>query len=160
MFKINEVSDVFVDGVVKDSTGHVLFVSLIGTDTELQALAGRLSLSAGHSDALKSISFRDDDNQSVGLVIPQQVEKVSQRMRNEAMMSGAHVFWFQRLLLPQYWGVGKGYLLIQTTCSAEEFDMKLWQTTKNICRLPLLDHWRTTLLEHVQGAFSLALATS
>jgi hypothetical protein len=146
MYKLLEIGDVFVDAAVKDSMGQMLFVSFIGTDTELQALAGRLSLSSSHPEHIKTVNFRDENNDLVMLSFPKSLEKASQRMDLDAVMNGVHVFWYQKKLLPQYFDAGKGILVNKLNISEDEFNEQLWQMIKHVCRPPLLDHWRETLL--------------
>lgn len=149
MFQLLELSDIYVDAVVKDNNiGQVLFISMIGTDTQLQALAASLSLPASDPRALRSLTMLDNDNKHIPLSFPQSMEKTQQRLQPDAAFSGAHVFWYSKALLPQYFELGRGYLLNHAQdASTDVFNQRLWDTTKSVCRVPLLDTWKTTLTD-------------
>lgn len=146
MYQCTNVEDVWIDGVVKSLSGESLFVSMIGSESEMQSMIARASLNKNHSDFLSEITF-DVENKSKVFKFPKEVEKTTARMKPDAKINGVHGFFYSRNLLPQYAEPGKGILLLEGEVSEEEKLSRLWRLINDVSYPPLFEHWQQVVID-------------
>ena len=154
LLAIGEYPDLYADACCASRDDDCLFLSLWGRDTAIQELLARLTLPPSQNgiDALHiqqgetqhRVRFRDMDRYS----------KRSTRIYRQTRFGSLVQLWLydQRCVSPDRANLEAIALLERE--APEAVDDRLWVRVKDLCPLPLLDHWAgdvMTLL-HTQHA--------
>lgn len=147
LYCIDECPDLMADAYIGDEVGNLVFLSLWGRDTAIQQFLPRLTLGR-NEDGLDHFHLVNEQGASFAAFI-HDIERLDKRttrsLRRTLFGSMVHLWLFdKRCLAPD-----------QTNASAlalcpkadTEPDQQLWSLVRQTCPLPLLDHWRDTVLQ-------------
>ena len=145
MYKIDEVSDLYVDAFLMDQS-QLIFLSVWGRDTALQEFFARLTLPKSEQ-GLREIHLENlDTNQTHFVDIPdiEKLDKTTGRAQTKVFGQLSHVFIYDKLAIKPDALNNRALLFYQN----EQPD--IWEIVKEACHLPLLDHWKKTVLSTFQ----------
>jgi len=163
LMQVDEAPELFADAVLVDAADNLLFLSLWGRDTALQEFLARLSLPV-HEGGLDSF-FLCPGNSENGLSeykLPRRklvqigdadrLDHYSGRMPTNIFGDMAHLWLFNRLVTEPDLANRRTIALfkpdeVSTEAGREAVHSRIWQLTKAICHLPLLDHWINPVTE-------------
>ena len=141
LYKIDEVSDLYVDAFLTDQS-QLVFLSVWGRDTALQEFFARLTLPKSEQ-GLREIHLENlNTNQTHFIDIPdiEKLEKTTGRAQSKLFGQLSHVFIYDKLAVKPD-ALNNRALLFYLD---EKPD--IWEIVKEACHLPLLDHWKETVL--------------
>ncbi len=165
MLAINEVNDVYCDALVCDE-GYLVFASCWGRDTAIQELLARLTLT-GSEGGISQLSFDGNVDKSspiqfvnfpVKIGDPDRLDKMTGRMPKSNLFGDlVHVWLFdKKVRLPDYVN-REAYLLVLP--GQNDHDEMAWGLIKQVCHLPMLGHWRQTIIDLMRESGWLKLVT-
>lgn len=142
-----EVHGVFADAVVTDTHGALVFLSLWGRDTAIQELLGRLSVSE-REGGLEQLSLTRPDHPRIQIhtVNVDRYGKITGRMPKDNLFGAVTQLWLYDRLVIEPDRVNRRAVMLHQD-SGGDWKSRLWQLVRQTCHLPLLDHWRDTILE-------------
>lgn len=153
VYQVKEVSDIFSDACVRDDAGNLLFVSLYGRDGALLQFFSSFSLKRDEG-GLDGFTLIDGSGKShyIALADPNRLEKFSGRLpRNNLFGNLAHTWLYDpRLAKRDY--VNRVAWVIDEVDSEDgtlidaSIREKAWEVMKELSPIPLLDHWKSTIL--------------
>jgi hypothetical protein len=136
LYRIDECPDVMADACVGDDQGNLIFLSIWARDTAVQQFLARLTLG------------RDEQGLDQFHVI------TTRAYRRTLFGSLSNVWLFDRRCVKPDKANASALALLPRD-SAHRLD-RLWMLVRDTCPLPLLDHWRETVLELLQTREMLA----
>lgn len=181
MFQTLEQSDVFVDACASDQHAQLLFLSVYGRDTSVQQLMARLHqpVSQGGVDSV-TLRLPADKADALKVLIgdARRLEKVTGRIPKAGLLGNlVHAWIFDPKILkvdhaartawlfdrqegsgPSDEGLASSQAVERsavTTAALSTAD-PVWQLVKELSSVPLMEHWRDRVLQHLQlvGAIS------
>lgn len=151
LHRVDECSDLMADALVCDAQGTLVFVSLWGRDTAIQQFLARLTLGS-NEDGLEQFHIVTDKGASIPAFIGNidRLEKRFTRTYRRTLFGSLVNLWLfdKRCTKPDKSNASALALLPQD--STHQLD-RLWTLVQDTCPLPLLDHWRDTVLELLQS---------
>jgi hypothetical protein len=148
MLVLDTLHDVYCDALVCDD-GYLVFASLWGRDTAIQELLARLSLSLSEG-GLTQLQFDDEHDSRYSRLArignPDRLDKMSGRMPKANLFGDIVHLWLfdKRVKLPDY-ANRQAYLLM---LSGQKNVLEMtWNLIKDVCHLPLLEHWQDAVLK-------------
>lgn len=150
LYRIDECPDVMADACVCDDQGDLIFLSIWARDTAVQQFLARLTL--GHDEqGLDQFHVITDQGGSVPVFVGN-VDRLEKRMtrayRRTLFGSLSNVWLFDRRCIKPDKANASALALLPKG-SVHRLD-RLWTLVRETCPLPLLDHWRETVLELLQ----------
>ncbi len=149
LYRIDECPDLMADGCVGDEHGNLIFLSVWARDTAVQEFLARLTL--GRSEQGLDLFHLVTDQASIPVFVgnTDNLEKRTTRtFRRTLFGSMVHLWLFdKRCVKPDK--ANASALALLPRDSAHRLD-RLWTLVQDTCPLPLLDHWRDTVLELLQ----------
>lgn len=159
LMNVDEAPELFADAVLVDAYDKLLFISLWGRDTALQEFLARITLS--QDDEGLQIFFLTADTkasdeprrQRVVIGETRRLDHYSGRMPSQNLFGDlAHLWIFDRLVAePDLSNRRTIALFREERLPANEVTVaaqrRIWQVTKSLCHLPLLDHWAATVID-------------
>ena len=150
LYRIDECPDVMADACVGDDQGNLIFLSIWARDTAVQQFLARLTL--GHDEqGLDQFHVITDEGGSVPVLVGS-VDRLEKRMtrayRRTLFGSLSNVWLFDRCCIKPDKANASALALLPKG-SVHRLD-RLWTLVRETCPLPLLDHWRETVLELLQ----------
>ncbi|MGB1763066.1 hypothetical protein [Alloalcanivorax xenomutans] len=146
LYRIEECPDLMVDGHVGDERGNLVFLSLWGRDTAIQSFLARLTLGRDEQ-GLDHFHLILEHDSRVSVFVPNtdHLEKRTTRAYRQTLFGTlVHVWLFDtRCLTPDR---TNGAALTLLPRGFPNSDPRLWHGVRETCALPLLDHWRDTVL--------------
>ena len=181
MFQALEQSDVFVDACASDQHAQLLFLSVYGRDTSVQQLMARLHqpVSQGGVDAV-TLRLPSGKSEALKVLIgdARRLEKITGRIPKAGLLGNlVHAWIFDPKILKVDHAARTAWLFdrqegssppdegqafpeglapaAQTSASLSAAD-QVWQVIKELSSVPLMEHWRDRVLQHLQlvGAIS------
>ena len=156
LYRIDECPDVMADACVGDDQGNLIFLSIWARDTAVQQFLARLTLGRDEQ-GLDQFHIITDQGGSVPVFIGN-VDRLEKRMtrayRRTLFGSLSNVWLFDRRCVKPDKANASALALLPRD-SAHRLD-RLWMLVRDTCPLPLLDHWRETVLELLQSREMLA----
>lgn len=151
LYRIDECAELMVDACLCDEQRTLVFLSLWGRDTAVQEFLARLTLGE-KEDGLSRFHLLTDEHRSIPVFVGN-VERLEKRttraFRRTLFGSMLHVWLFDRCCIkPDKANASALALLPKDAVSHTE---RLWTLVRETCPLPLLDHWRDTVLELLQS---------
>lgn len=147
LLRIDECPDLMVDGYVGDESGHLVFLSVWARDTAIQQFIARLTLGR-NEDGLDQFHILTDQNGSVPVFVGNvdRLDKRSTRVFRRTLFGSMVNLWLfdQRCVKPDKANASALALLRR---DADQPFQRLWTLVQDTCPLPLLDHWRDTVLD-------------
>lgn len=153
MFKIVEMSDLFVDACVRDEAGQLLFMSCYGRDTALQQLlaAFQLKSSSGGLDWFRLEGATSPTRaETVFVGDPGRLEKFSGRLPRENLFGNlVHSWIYDPAVLRADFSNRSAWVVDPVAWSEnlrDQLRARVWQTYQTLSPVPLLEHWCEPLL--------------
>lgn len=152
LLQVDEAPELFADAVLVDAADNLLFLSLWGRDTALQEFLARLSLPR-HEGGLDSFFLRPENTENglprrklVQIGDTDRLDHYTGRMPTNIFGDMAHMWLFNRLVTEPDLANRRTIVLfrpdeVSAKAEREVVHGRIWQLTKAICHLPLLDHW-------------------
>lgn len=151
LYRIDECADLMADGCIGDEQGNLVFLSVWARDTAIQQFLARLTL--GRSEqGLEQFHLITDQGTSIPVRInnPDNLEKRTTRAFRRTLFGSLVHLWLydRRCVKPDKANASALALLPRDT---SDHTPRLWALVRETCPLPLLDHWRDTVLELLQS---------
>lgn len=147
LYRIDECPDLMADGCIGDEHGNLVFLSLWARDTAIQEFLARLTL-GGDEQGLEQFHIITEQESSLPLLVGnvERLEKRTTRAYRRTLFGSLTNLWLfdRRCVRPDKANATALALLPRN--SAHRLD-RLWTLVQETCPLPLLDHWRETVLD-------------
>lgn len=142
---IDEAPGVFADALLRDERGSLLFCSLWGRDTAIQELLARLSVSE-EEGGVRSLRFGTAESaQTAHFDRMPSIEKLTARLPPQNLFGAMVQLWlFDRLAIEPDRANRRALLLKR---GVDRSDAVLWSLVRTVVHIPLLDHWKTNVLD-------------
>jgi hypothetical protein len=142
-----EVHGIFADAVVTDEHDALIFLSLWGRDTAIQELLARLSVPE-REGGLEQLSLIGPDHQQVQIrtLNVDRYGKITGRMPKDNLFGAVTQLWLYDRLVIEPDRVNRKAIMLHRD-SGEALESRLWRLIRQTCHLPLLDHWKHTVLD-------------
>lgn len=151
LFRIVECTDLMADGVVCDDLGNLVFLSVWARDTAIQQFLALLTLGAGedgldHFDLVREEKGDESDPLTVLVGNVGRLEKRSTRVFRRTLFGSMVNLWlFDRICVKPDKSNSTALALLRRD-DDHRLD-RLWTLVQDTCPLPLLDHWRDTVMD-------------
>jgi hypothetical protein len=149
MYPVQEVRDLFVDAVVIDSVGNLVFASIFGRDTAIQHLLAALTLPvhSGGLDRITIVGCQGDGDDVVALVPDgKRLERFSGRLPRENIFGNlSHTWIFEPAFQAPDRVNRSAWIVNRPGATARSSDG--WEVVKSLSAIPLLESWRGLLAE-------------
>ena len=158
LMQLDIIPDLYVDASLVDAYDNLLFLSLWGRDTAIQEFLAGISL-ANEEGGINSFflstgikSSGDPQRKLIQIGKAKRLNHYSGRMPASNVFGGdmAHLWVFDRLVTEPDLANRRTIAISKTINHSVEDKMatqnRIWQLTKAICHLPLLDHWAETII--------------
>lgn len=150
LYRIDECPDLMTDGFVGDEQGNLIFLSVWGRDTATQEFIARLTLGRDEQ-GLDQFHILTEQGGSIPVFVGnvEQLDKCSNRAYRRTLFGSLVHLWLfdRRCVKPDK--ANASALALLPRGSDHRVD-RLWALVRDTCPLPLLDHWRDTVLELLQ----------
>ncbi len=161
LYRVNEMSDIFVDACVRDLSGNLLFLSCYGRDTALTQLFAAFSLSPSEG-GLMQLSLEGDDGRihRVGINNAERLKKMSGRLPKENLFGNVAQTWiYDPIVLEPDRSNLMGWVLIDINTVVmksdelqKEIDRRVWAMYQMLSPGPLLPIWELPIREATREA--------
>lgn len=149
LYRVDECPDLVVDSCLCDQSGQLVFLSLWGRDTAVQEFLARLTL-AQKDGGLTDFHLLTDSHDSLPVSVgsADRLQKRTTRTYRQTLFGSLlHVWLFDPRCVAPDKANGVAFAIVPKPHSADEESARLWQLIRATCSLPLLDHWRGTVLD-------------
>ena len=149
LYRIDECPDLMADGCIGDEHGNLVFLSVWARDTAVQEFLARLTLSRSEQGLDQFHLVTDQASIPVFVGNADNLEKRTTRVFRRTLFGSMVNLWLfdRRCVKPDK--ANAGALALLPRDSSHRTD-RLWTLVQDTCPLPLLDHWRDTVLELLQ----------
>jgi len=142
LMKMSVIGDLYVDAVLTDESSHLLFMSIWGRDTALQEFTARLQLQ-GSQDGIRDFHVTGPDfDRYVQIPNVDTLDKISSKTSRNTVFGQLTQLWIYHELVARPDMVNRRAVMVYRP--GEQPDT--WALVKSVCHLPLLDHWRDSIL--------------
>jgi hypothetical protein len=140
--RIDECPELLVDGFAADLDSSLVFLSVWGNDSYIQAFLARLTLPK-HPRGLKSFHLVPPGSPAISVEVgnPEQLDKRLARVPRSYFGTLAHLWLFDRRCVLPDKANARAFALLNHSDHEQE-EAVLWQRVQETCPLPLLPHWR------------------
>ena len=150
LYSIDECPDLMADACVGDEQGNLIFLSVWARDTAVQEFLARLTL--GRSEqGLDQFHVLTSEGGSLPLFVGDidRLDKRATRAYRRTLFGSLTNVWLfdKRCVRPDKANASALALLPRNSACRDD---RLWRLVLDTCPLPLLGHWRDTLLELLQ----------
>lgn len=154
MYQLVEVADIFADACVRDDNGNLLFASLYGRDGALLQLLSAFSLNRD-AGGLNGFTLVDEagDRHVVNVPDVGHLDKLSGRLPKANLFGNlAHTWLYDKRLVKRDYVNRVAWVIDEAPDSSVEAVMQhvheqAWLVMKDLSPIPLLDHWKSKVLE-------------
>lgn len=158
LMQIDAIPDLYADAALVDAYDKLLFLSLWGRDTAIQEFLAGISL-ANEEGGINSFFLTTGKRESgeplrklVQIGESKRLNHHSGRMPASNVFGGdmAHLWVFDRLVTDPDLANRRTIAIsraVDTNSASTVSQSRIWQLTKAICHLPLLDHWAETIIK-------------
>jgi hypothetical protein len=160
MYRVKEITDVFVDACVRSESGELLLLSCYGRDTAVQQLLAAFDLgpAEGGLSAFTLVAVETLDEHRVEVGNAPALTKFSGRLPRENLFGALVHSWIYRSSVVRPDRSNGIAWLFDDQCadtaavgSNPRLEDRLWELVEDLSPVPLLPHWRTAILNHVDG---------
>ncbi|MGR0116433.1 hypothetical protein [Ralstonia pseudosolanacearum] len=151
LYPVDECPDLMADGYVSDEHGNFVFLSIWARDTAIQEFLARLTLGRD-AQGLDHFHLVTEHGSSIPAFVGnvERLEKRTTRVYRRTLFGSLTNLWlFDRLCVRPDKANTRALALLPRD-SSYRLD-RLWTLVRETCPLPLLDHWRETVLELLQA---------
>ena len=159
LMQLDVIPDLYVDASLVDAYDKLLFLSLWGRDTAIQEFLAGISLAneeGGINSFFLSSSIKSSGDPQRKLIQIGEAKRLNHytgRMPASNVFGGdmAHLWVFDRLVTDP--DLANRRTIAISKVDSDSVDDKaasqnrIWQLTKAICHLPLLDHWADIIIQ-------------
>jgi hypothetical protein len=160
MYQIQQVSEVHVDACVRNEAGQLMFLSAFGRDTAIKELMARMELSTGDNHSLSELTLKgtcDHAGESHAVMVgdPKRLDKHTGRLPKRKLFGNmTHVWIYDPAIREPDKGSRTAWLIDRvisdgTESSSLDIRERIWATIGQLASIPLLPHWRDTVLKAV-----------
>ena len=154
MYKLLEVSDIFADACVRDDGGNLLFASLYGRDGALLQLMSAFSLKRD-AGGLDGFTLVDDAGERHVVSVPDvdRLDKLSGRLPKANLFGNlAHTWLYDKRLVKRDYVNRIAWVIDETPAGDKavvtgHIHDQAWLVMKDLSPIPLLDHWKSNVLD-------------
>lgn len=145
LYTIAECPDLVADGCLCDDRNQLVFVSLWGRDTAVQQFLARLTLAPAEEGLDQFSVLTEDFTLPVFVHAADSLEKRTTRALRGTLFGTLLNLWLfePRCVKPDK---AAGSAIVVLPKPAPNRIERLWTVVKEACPVPLLDHWRDTVL--------------
>jgi hypothetical protein len=147
LIQFNEVDGVLCDAIVADEHGQVIFMSCYGYDASINRLFASFALSK-FNGGLTSLSF-DYEGRERKLLIgsSDRLTKTAGRLPNGLFGANlVHTFIYDESIVQDDMSNQVRWVVLRGQYDDYDVDQRLWSVIKRLSPIPLMDHWRVTIL--------------
>lgn len=146
LYRIDECPDLMADGCLCDERNQLIFVSLWGRDTAVQQFLARLTLGPAEGGLDQFSLLAEDFTLPVFVHAADSLAKRTTRALRGTLFGTLLNLWLfdPRCVKPDK---AAGSAIVILPKAAPNRIERLWSVVKEACPVPLLDHWRDTVLE-------------
>ncbi len=152
LFRIDECPDVMADACVGDDQGNLIFLSIWARDTAVQRFLARLTLGRDEQ-GLDQFHMITDQGGGVPVFVGNvdRLEKRLTRAYRRTLFGSMVNLWLfdKRCVKPDKANASALAMLPRESSDRKQ---RLWALVQETCPLPLLDHWRDSVLELLHGS--------
>lgn len=152
LYRLDECPELMADGLVCDAQNSLLFLSLWGRDTAIQAFLARLTLGL-NEQGLEQFHIVTDQGGSIPVFVgnTERLQKSSSRHYRRTLFGSLVNLWLfdKRCIKPDQ---ANASALAMLPLDADKNTGRIWHLVQETCPLPLLDHWRDHVLELLQSS--------
>jgi hypothetical protein len=157
MYEIAHCSDVFVDACVRNEAGQLMFLSAYGRDTAIKELMARMELGARDNHGLAELTLKgtcDFAGESHTVVVgdPKRLEKHTGRLPKRKLFGNlTHLWIYDPVICAPDKGALTAWLIDRPDDVKPSSDIRerIWVAICHLASIPLLPHWRDTILAAV-----------
>lgn len=150
LYRIDECTDLMADACVSDEGGNLVFLSVWARDTAIQQFLARLTLGRTE-DGLDQFHLVTEQGGTVPVFVgnPDRLDKRSTRAFRRTLFGAVTHLWLfdRRCVAPDKANATALALLPREAAHRGD---RLWALVRDTCPLPLLEHWRDTVLALLQ----------
>lgn len=156
MYRIEDVTDTYVDALVRDETGLLMFMSCYGRDTALREFMGRVQLGGKSSDGLPTLALLavgKSGREIVHMGDPRRLEKRTGKLPvNLYGRNVGHMFIFDPMVMRPDPASKQAWVMSHRPLSVQTLDELIWMVIQTLSPVPLLTHWQHAVLAVVKDA--------
>ena len=144
LFKVDEISDLYVDSYLTDEHGNLIFVSFWGRDITINEFIARITLNDAEY-GIRKFHLIDPDTgieKSVHISNKDDLEKHTGRVTTKVFGDMVQGFIYEKMTIKPDYQSGKALILF-----VGDDEPDTWDLVKEVCHIPLIDHWKESLLE-------------
>lgn len=148
LFTVEHFPDLFVDAVLRDAAGELLFASIYGRDAIVLQLMASFTLptSQGGHNSLTIVDAQSRQKHLVMVSHADRLDKLSGKMQTRSFGELIHMWLFDPMAV-QSDRANKRALLLRFSETEESFRFRCWQSIQTLSSVALLDHWQAPLIE-------------
>jgi hypothetical protein len=146
LYAVAECSDVFVDAALRDDSGELLFLSIFGRDTAILQFFATFTLPVSNGGRDAFTLTHDAETYRVAVSDPHALQKLTGRLpRGNLFGNLTHVMLYKAdFIKPDR--SNRSVLVLRFGEAEDDFALRVWLLIRELCPVPLLDHWREPLL--------------
>lgn len=151
LYRIDECQDLMADACVCDEAHQLIFLSVWGRDTAVQEFLARLTLGSAEK-GLDRFHLVTADHTSIPVEVPDvhRLEKRTTRAFQRTLFgSMIHTWLFDSRCVKPDRANGSALAILPKDDASRT--QRLWSLAQDTCPLPLLNHWRDTVLDLLQS---------
>lgn len=156
LYRIDECSDLMADACLCDEQRNLIFVSLWGRDTAVQEFLARLTLGQKEQGLDQFHLVTEQDLELPVFVTNADVleKRTTRAFRRTLFGSMIHLWIFDRRCIKPDKANASALAILPKEVSDPV--PRLWTLVQETCPLPLLDHWRDTVLDLLRSQHMLS----
>lgn len=167
MFQVEEFPDIWADACLRDSEGHLLFLSLYGRDGSLMQILAAIELGRQSQQGVDTLHLKTADGERHTVYIPdtKRLDKHSGRLPRGNLFGQLNQTWLfdKRLVKPDR--VNRiGWVLrhaaVDGRAASMRSDERVWQLINMLSPVALRDAWRGSILTWLQNHEALTVLDS
>ena len=147
LYAVRECSDVFVDAALRDDSGELLFLSIYGRDTALLHFFAAFTLPVSHGGFDAFTLVHEAETHRVTVSKADSLEKLTGRLPRGNLFGNLTHAWLYQGELVKPDRSNRRVRVLRFGETEEAFAQRMWLLIRELCPVPLLDHWREPLLE-------------
>lgn len=159
LYHIDECQDLMADACICDEANQLVFLSVWGRDTAVQEFLARLTLGSAEK-GLDRFHLVAADHTTIPVAVPDvhRLEKRTTRTYQRTLFgSMVHIWLFDSRCVKPDRANGSALAILPKNDAGRT--QRLWSLTQDTCPLPLLDHWRETVLDLLRSQGMLSSLT-
>lgn len=146
LYAVAECPDLVADGCLCDERNQLVFISLWGRDTAVQQFLARLTLGPAEGGLDQFSLLAEDFTLPVFVhAADSLVKRTTRALRGTLFGTLLNLWLFEPRCVKPDRAAGSAIVILPK--AAPNRTERLWRVVKEACPVPLLDHWRDTVLE-------------